>query len=156
MITQPRLGWQTFLESKEQLWEENLMCTTYSSKVVQFARLWTSSSSQLMTDYFYETSDLLSSDLISHDRHSQSQCAMSIWKAPMSVWFGKFCFQNLAHLDITICRVTFYIWLAKMLLKRRAHNQRNHELGCSLDDLFQRRPKCLEEAGSTFYVIETT
>jgi len=84
---------------------------------------------------------LIWSDLISHDRYTQSQCAMSIRKAPMSVWFGKFCFQNLAHLDITIYRVTLYIWLAKTFLKRWAHNQKNHELGCSLAELFQRRPK---------------
>ena len=123
---------------------KGLMCITYPSKVVQFAHLQTSSSSQWMIDYFYKTSVMLSPDLIwsiSQDTHTQSQCAMSIWKAPMSVWFGKFCFQNLDHLDSTICRVTFYIWLAKMFLKGWAHNQRNHELGCSLAEVFEGRPK---------------
>jgi hypothetical protein len=120
------------------------MCITYHSRVVEFARLWTSSSSQWMTDYFYEMSVLASSELISSDltwkTHSVPVYNVHM-KGIMSVWFGKFCFQKLTHLDIKIWRVTFCLGLVKMFLDNWTHNQGNHELGCSLAELFQGRPK---------------
>jgi hypothetical protein len=35
--------------------------------------------------------------------------------------------------------------IGEMFLKNRAHNQGNHELGCSLAELFQGRPKIFTE-----------